>query len=141
MLRNIALVLAGGIGLLLSSFITSYLTSRVVPIGIRPFFWIAIICMNFILFLILMRIATAKDVPTHNLRGAAIMTSISWLVLQGVGSYILQHQIKHLSAVYGTFAIVLGLIFWLYIQAQVSLYAVVAQVVRAKKQWPRSLKS
>ena len=40
---------------------------------------------------------------------------------------------------YGTFALVLGLIAWLYLQAQLTLYAVEINVVRAYRLWPRSL--
>jgi hypothetical protein len=51
----------------------------------------------------------------------------------------LSHQIAHASPLYGTFAVVLGLIAWLYLQAQLTLYAVEINVVRAYRLWPRSL--
>ena len=35
--------------------------------------------------------------------------------------------------------IVLGLIFWLYLEAELTLYAVEANVVRAYRLWPRSI--
>jgi hypothetical protein len=47
--------------------------------------------------------------------------------------------VAHSGAVYGVFALVLGLLAWLYLQAQITLYAVEAAVVRARKLWPRSL--
>ena len=37
------------------------------------------------------------------------------------------------------FGIVLGLLAWLYLQAQFTLYAVEANVVAARRLWPRSL--
>jgi membrane protein len=40
---------------------------------------------------------------------------------------------------YGTFAVVLGLLAWLYLQAELTLYAVEANVVRAYRLWPRSI--
>jgi membrane protein len=40
---------------------------------------------------------------------------------------------------YGTFAVVLGLLGWLYLQAELTLYAVEANVVRAYRLWPRSI--
>jgi len=49
------------------------------------------------------------------------------------------HQIAHASPLYGTFATVLGLIAWLYLQAQLMLYAIEINVVRAYQLWPRSL--
>ncbi len=40
---------------------------------------------------------------------------------------------------YGVFGVVLGLLAWLYLQAQFTLYAVEANVVSALRLWPRSL--
>ena len=51
----------------------------------------------------------------------------------------MSHQLAHASPLYGTFALVLGLIAWLYLQAQLTLYAVQINVVRAYRLWPRSL--
>jgi len=41
--------------------------------------------------------------------------------------------------VYGVFAIVLGLMFWLYLGARLTLYAAELNVVAARQLWPRSL--
>jgi hypothetical protein len=41
--------------------------------------------------------------------------------------------------VYGVFGVVLGLLAWLYLQAQFTLYAVEANVVSVRQLWPRSL--
>jgi uncharacterized BrkB/YihY/UPF0761 family membrane protein len=47
--------------------------------------------------------------------------------------------LRHASELYGTFGLVLGLLGWFHLQAQLTLYAVEADVVRARKLWPRSL--
>lgn len=49
------------------------------------------------------------------------------------------HWLRHASELYGTFGLVLGLLAWFHLQAQLTLYAVEADVVRARKLWPRSL--
>jgi hypothetical protein len=41
--------------------------------------------------------------------------------------------------VYGYFAVVLGLLSWLYLGSQVVLYAAEVNVVMARRLWPRSL--
>jgi uncharacterized BrkB/YihY/UPF0761 family membrane protein len=41
--------------------------------------------------------------------------------------------------VYGFFAIVLGLLSWLYLSAEVTLYGAEVNVVRARRLWPRSI--
>ena len=60
-------------------------------------------------------------------------------MLQAIGGYLVAHQLAHASPEYGTFAVVLGLIFWLYLEAELTLYAAEANVVRAYRLWPRSI--
>ena len=55
------------------------------------------------------------------------------------GGYLVGHNLKHASEVYGFFAVVLGLLSWLYLGAQLTLYAAEVNVVRARRLWPRSL--
>lgn len=50
----------------------------------------------------------------------------------------MNHVLKNASAAYGTFALVLGLLSWLYLAAQVVLLAAEGNVVAEKKLWPRS---
>jgi hypothetical protein len=59
--------------------------------------------------------------------------------LQAVGGYLVGHYLRHTSQVYGVFAIVLGLLFWLYLGAQLTLYAAEVNVVAARRLWPRSV--
>jgi len=49
------------------------------------------------------------------------------------------HQLAHTSSAYGTFAVVLGLIAWLYLEAELTLYAVEINVVLTYRLWPRSI--
>jgi hypothetical protein len=56
-----------------------------------------------------------------------------------VGTYYVERQVAGASEVYGTFALVIGLLAWLYLGALVVLYAAEINVVRAWRLWPRSL--
>jgi membrane protein len=98
----------------------------------------ASLVLNFGLFWLGFRIATAKDVPTRDLRLSAILAAIAFEVLQLVGGYFITHQLETNSA-YGAFGIVLGLLAWLYLQAQLTLFLVELSVVRARHLWPRTL--
>jgi uncharacterized BrkB/YihY/UPF0761 family membrane protein len=60
-------------------------------------------------------------------------------VLQAGGGYLVGHQLKNTSQVYGTFALVLGLLAWIYIGVQVSIYAAELNTVIANRLWPRSI--
>jgi hypothetical protein len=59
--------------------------------------------------------------------------------VQAVGGYMVGHNLKHAQAVYGFLAIVLGLMSWLFLSAQITLYAAEVNVVRARRLWPRSV--
>jgi uncharacterized BrkB/YihY/UPF0761 family membrane protein len=95
--------------------------------------------LNFGLFWLAFRLATAKDITWRQLWLGAAISAVVWQILQAFGGYFLSHQIAHASPLYGTFAVVLGLIAWLYLQAQLTLYAVEINVVRTYRLWPRSL--
>ncbi|MEO5679937.1 MAG: YihY/virulence factor BrkB family protein, partial [Acidimicrobiales bacterium] len=53
--------------------------------------------------------------------------------------YLVGHQLRHASQVYGYFASVLGLVSWIYLGAQMTLYAAELNVVRSRRLWPRSI--
>jgi YihY family inner membrane protein len=94
---------------------------------------------NIGLFWLGFRLATANIVTWKDLRLGAIISGCAWQILQLVGGYIVGHQLAHSSSLYGTFGVVLGLIAWLYLQAEATLYAAEANVVLVRRLWPRSL--
>jgi uncharacterized BrkB/YihY/UPF0761 family membrane protein len=67
------------------------------------------------------------------------VAGVLWVLLQIGGGYLVGHNLKHASQVYGFFAIVLGLLSWLYLAAEAPLYAAEVNVVRARCLWPRSI--
>lgn len=95
--------------------------------------------VNVGLFWMGLRVATAPSIPTRQLRNGAILAAVIWQLLQTLGTYFIAHTLRHASSLYGTFGVVLGLIAWLYLQAELTLYAVEADVVRSRHLWPRSL--
>jgi YihY family inner membrane protein len=92
--------------------------------------------LNIGLFWLGFRIATAAEVATRHLRLSAILAGVSWQILQLAGGIFVKHAS---NSAYGTFGVVLGLLAWLYLQAQITLYVAELNVVRVRKLWPRSL--
>lgn len=91
-------------------------------------------------FWLALRLATAAEVSWRALRLAAILSAVSWQALQLLGTFVVAHLLGHSSALYGVFGVVLGLLAWLYLQAQITLYAVEACTVREWRLWPRGLR-
>jgi YihY family inner membrane protein len=96
--------------------------------------------LNIGMFWLGFRLATFRKVAWRDLRTGAVLAAVVWQVLQTVGGYVVTHQLHRASALYGTFALVLGLLGWLYVQAMVTLYCAEVDVVLTRRQWPVSLR-
>jgi membrane protein len=141
LLRSLGLILVVGPGEIAAIFLSSiagngHLLSgagaHVAAIAVS-------LVLNAALFWLAFRLATAAEVAAADLRLGAIVAAIAWEALQLAGGYIVGHQLSRDSSLYGAFGIVLGLLAWLYLQAQITLYAVELSVVRAHRLWPRSM--
>jgi YihY family inner membrane protein len=107
--------------------------------GASVLFFAVSLVLNFGLIWLGFRLGTAKEITWRQLWLGAAISAVIWQVLQTFGGYFISHQLAHASPLYGTFAVVLGLIAWLYLQAQLTLYAIEINVVRSYRLWPRSL--
>jgi uncharacterized BrkB/YihY/UPF0761 family membrane protein len=85
------------------------------------------------------RVLTARTRPVGVLWPGALTASLLWQVLQSVGTYLLDHQLRGSTATYGLFGIVLGLLSWIYLAALILILGAEINVVRAKRLYPRSL--
>ncbi len=85
------------------------------------------------------RALTPKEIATTHLVLGAAIAGVAWTALQITGTFLVGHELKNLRNVYGTFAVVLGLLWWIFLGARTVLYAAELNVVRARHLWPRSL--
>jgi YihY family inner membrane protein len=84
------------------------------------------------------RALTPKGVPTRSLLPGAITGGILWTVLQVLGTWLV-HRFLHSNSVYGVFATVLGLLAWIYLAIEITVYSAEINVVLARRLWPRSI--
>jgi YihY family inner membrane protein len=97
------------------------------------------IIINVALFLLGFRILTPNSIPTRTLLTGAAIAALSWNVLQYLGTWLVGHELRHASQLYGYFGSILGLVSFLFIAAQVTLVAAEINVVKARRLYPRSL--
>lgn len=71
----------------------------------------------------------------------AVVGGVGWTLLQFAGAQLANHQLRHLSNLYGTFATVLGLIWWVALGALITVYAAEFNVVLVRHLWPRSIRA
>ncbi|MFH9347502.1 YihY/virulence factor BrkB family protein [Kitasatospora sp. NPDC017646] len=95
--------------------------------------------VNIALCLACFRVLTPKTVPTRALLPGCLFAGPLFTVLQAFGALLVAHQLRHATAVYGFFATVIGLLSWMYLNAQITVYAAEANVVLHRRLWPRSI--
>src|SRR5262249_31020607 len=107
-------------------------------------FWLVVLtelltaAFNIGMYIGAFRVLTPKGVPTRDLIPGAITGGICWTILQVLGTWLIHHFL-HSDSLYGVFGTVLGLLAWIYLAVQVTVYAAEINVVLARRLWPRSL--
>jgi hypothetical protein len=67
------------------------------------------------------------------------VAGVLYELLPLVGGYYVGHTVRNAGNVYGTFAIVIGLLSWIYLSTTVALLSAEIDVVAVRRLWPRSL--
>jgi membrane protein len=95
--------------------------------------------LNFALFFAAFRFLTPGSIAPSSLWVGVVVAAVFWEILQVVGGIYIGHVFKHSKDTYGLFGIVIALLVWLHLGAQMTLYAAEVNVVTTRKLWPRSL--
>jgi membrane protein len=94
--------------------------------------------LNVGIFWIGFRVLTAREVSLRQLRSGAIAAGVLYTALQSIGAFYVGHVLHRATNTYGTFALVIGLLSWIYLATVITLLAAEANVVTARGLWPRS---
>lgn len=94
--------------------------------------------VNGALVVALMRVMVEAKLPFGSLKWAAVVGGVGWTVLQLIGGWYTNRLIDNADKTYGTFAVVIGLLSWILLQAKVLLYAAEVASVASRQLWPRS---
>jgi YihY family inner membrane protein len=97
------------------------------------------LAINLVVFLAVFRVLTSHSPSWRDVLPGALVAAVAWEILQTVGGYVVDRQLRHASSTYGVFAIVIGLLSWIYLAANVTLLAAEINVVHARRLWPRSM--
>jgi membrane protein len=137
--NSLTIIVVGGLGFMLASISTGVAAAA----GHGPAFRLLSVAVNlfilFWLFTFLLNVCLPRHVPVRDTRSGALAAAIGLIILQALGGYLLKTELQKLDALYSYFAIALGLLFWIYLQARLLYYAVTLAAVRAQHLWPRSI--
>ena len=128
-----------GLGALATTALSGLSTVTGLPVIGRALPFAGSLVINLALFEFAFLVLTAAPTPLRRLLPGTVLAGVGWSLLQVLGGYYVTHQLKSASQVYGTLAFVIVLLSWLYLGAQLFLYAAELNVVLAKRLWPRSL--
>ncbi len=106
---------------------------------LRAGVFVAALAVNMAAYLAALAILSPPDVHLRQLLPGTVLGGAGWTVLQALGGYLIGHELQRTSQIYGFFAIVLGLVLWLNLGAQLFLYAAEVNVVHVRRLWPRDL--
>jgi membrane protein len=141
-LYDLALVFTVGLGIVVTTALSSIAAGAghlLTGLGAQVLAIAVSLVLNLGVFWLAFRLATAFLIRWRDLRYGAAFAAVVWQVLQVAGGYVVSHQLQRASSLYGIFGVVLGLMAWLYLQAEVTLYAAEVDVVRVRRLWPRGL--
>lgn len=139
-IRAVGMMAAVGIGIVVGT-VLSYSLGSILDIGIIGTIAVTVvnILITFGLFLVVFRLGTSARISIRQLIIGAAVACVGTLVVQRLGGIIMSQQLPKLEGSYGSFAVALGMLFWIYLQAQIIMYAIVVTVVRFEKDWPKKL--
>ena len=97
------------------------------------------VAVNAVVFTLVLGLSTAHRLTLREAAPGGIVAAAVWQLLQTVGAAYVGHVVRDASATNGVFAVVLGLIAWIYVAATVLVLSAELNVVRVKRLWPRAL--
>lgn len=92
-----------------------------------------------LIFWVVLHVSTHRSHGWRSLLPGAIIVGIVWQLLETLGAAVVTSIIARSSGSYGVFAVVLGLIVWIYLLAVTVVMAAELNVVRARHLYPRAL--
>jgi membrane protein len=97
------------------------------------------VALSACMFAFAYRVLTVARISWRDVLPGAILAALAWTLMLMLGTWIVDRYVSQAKAIYGVFAIVIGLLAWIALFAQLFLLAAEVNVVRARRLWPRSL--
>jgi len=138
--RSLIMLIVLGSGAIVTTVVTNVAGSlEGLPLLARGLVAAATLILNTGLFLLSFKVLTRQGLDWRRLVPGAVVAGVAFLILQSVGGWYVTRTLSRATPLYGTFAVVLGLLTWLYLQAQITMLAAELNVVLARRLYPRSI--
>lgn len=132
-----------GVGLVASTFLLGFVsgddpTIDLGPLG-RLLGFAAAIVVDIGLFVAAFRMLTDRAITTRDVLPGAVFSGVTFWLLGTLSSVIITRHLSDASTTYGTFATVITILWWFYLQSQLTLLGAQVNVVLKRSYWPRAL--
>ncbi|MGB2949430.1 MAG: YihY/virulence factor BrkB family protein [Rhodococcus sp. (in: high G+C Gram-positive bacteria)] len=101
--------------------------------------FVAMVLLNTAVFTVAFRLATARALSLTDVLPGAMVAGVVWQLLQAFGGAYIKYVVTRASITNGVFAVVLGVLAFMYIAAAVVVISVEINAVRVRRLYPRSL--
>jgi YihY family inner membrane protein len=141
--RSIFALATIGFGLVVATIMSGYVTGRDTGINLGWYGRLGGYLISFVLdvglFVIAFRILTKRENTVRDVLPGALLAGGAFFVLQLLSALIISRYLGKAQGTYGSFATVITILWWFYIQAQITLLGAQLNVVLAERLYPRSL--
>lgn len=137
--RSLLLLVTVGVGLLLTTALTSLLTVVRLQGLTQVAALIGATVVSIAVFAFAFHIGSALSLRVHAVLPGAILAGILWQVLQRFGVIYVSHVVRHASALNGVFAVVLGMLAFVFVSSLIIVICMELDAVRCRHLFPRAL--
>ena len=141
--RSVLVLGTLGLGLVVSTLISGLVTGTANGLHIgwagHLLGYVITIALDVGLFIAAFKILTDRDVTIRDVLPGALLSGIAFWVLQQLSSFIISSHLQSAGSTYGTFATVITILWWFYLQGMVSMLGAQLNVVLKEHLYPRGL--
>lgn len=141
MFKSFGILFGGGFGLLLAAIISGVATAKGQGLGMRIVLSVVSLVILYEVFWAVFTYGASTRHDTRTNLDGALFATTGLQALQLLGGYILNHQLQTQTGLNAQIAVILAVLFWLYLQARVLLYAIEINVVRYHRLHPRAIRN
>jgi len=131
-----------GVGLIaatiISGFVTGQDTGVNLGVGGRIIGYAIAIVLDVGLFVAAFRMLTDTEIGVRDVLPGAVLSGAVFWILQQVSSFIISRHLGSAQSTYGNFATVITMLWWFYLQAQITLLGAQLNVVLKEHLHPRT---
>ncbi|WP_121192989.1 YihY/virulence factor BrkB family protein [Motilibacter peucedani] len=147
-LRGLALLATAGVAVALTAVLSSLAAGAGALTEGHGTWWQLVVRAGFVagsvvvntgVFVLAFRHATTRSLTIRQVIPGAVCAAVVYQLLQSFGATYVSHVVRSASAVNSLFAVVLGLLAFLYLASAATVLCAEINVVRVDRLWPRAL--